>query len=340
MGTSYASAADLTSRAAYRAASGTRYAYSSTMDSAPIADRKVHETLDPKRLNTKGEKIRECLDSAEHPNTVPVVVCFDETGSMGDGPRLLVDKLHALKGITLRAGLPDVQLLFGAYGDAQNDEAAPCQIGQFESGLEMEEWLNNLYLEHQGGGNNGETAGLFLYYMANFTRLDSLEKRGKKGYLFITGDEVSLPYVTKQEIKRYIDEDVQDDIPVAQVIADALKSFDIYMLLVNNSSAKHQGSQAFWTKHLGADNVIVMESLEHVSEMISMIVARGEGVIDTIEDGATLLAAEGSSSTDIEMVSKTLAAYTSNVGTKPVVATSSGTLPKVAATADDSVDRL
>ena len=53
------------------------------------------------------EQVRECLDSAEHPVTIPIFVGFDETGSMGSAPREIVEKLGTLKGVTLTAGLLD-----------------------------------------------------------------------------------------------------------------------------------------------------------------------------------------------------------------------------------------
>lgn len=47
--------------------------------------------------------------------------------------------------------IPDPQVLFSAIGDAHTD-CAPLQIGQFESGLEMDDWLTKIYLESGGGG--------------------------------------------------------------------------------------------------------------------------------------------------------------------------------------------
>ena len=40
------------------------------------------DKLDP-MLNPKNV-IRECLDTEEHPNTIPVILALDVTGSMGD----------------------------------------------------------------------------------------------------------------------------------------------------------------------------------------------------------------------------------------------------------------
>jgi hypothetical protein len=312
-------------RSAYRAASGTSFAHTADMSSRPREMRTIHESVDPKRLNTLGEKIRECLDSPEHPTTLPVVVGFDETGSMGHAPRLLQQKLATLKGATLRMGLDDAQLCFAAYGDAQNDEVAPCQVGQFESGLEMEEWLNNLYLEGMGGGNKGETAGLLLWFLANFSRLDSLTKRGKKGYLILTGDECPLLKVTREEIKRYIDENVQADVRIEDVVEQAKKSYNIFFFLVDNGAARQQGSLKVWSKLLGQNNVIVVQDLDSISEQIALLLAQEEALVDSLASGVAMLLAEGANPDDARAASTALAHR--NPNQRVVKATSSGTLP-------------
>jgi hypothetical protein len=320
MGYGSTSGEDLRARAAYRASTGTTFTHTSSMHSTAHHLRKVHESLDPKRVNSVGEKIRECLDSDEHPLTVPVFVGFDETGSMGSGPRIIQEKLGLLKGLTLRAGMPDVQLAFGAYGDAQNNEVAPCQVGQFESGIEMEEWLNNLYLEGNGGGNGGETAGLLLYFLANFSRLDSLNKRGKKGYIFLTGDEIALT-VTRAEIKTYLDEDVEADISMEEVIRQVTESYDVYFFLVQNGAAKSQGSEAFWSNLLGTDHVIPVENLENISELIAGLLAVQEGVVTSADTLGDMLHSEGSDSTAVELVKNVVA--TRIGGSSTVVKTAS-----------------
>jgi hypothetical protein len=299
------------------------------MHAAPPHARKIHESVDPKRVNTRDEHIRECLDSDEHPLTVPVFVGFDETGSMGNGPRIIVDKLAALKGLTLRAGMPDVQLCFGAYGDTNYDEVAPCQVGQFESGLEMEEWLNNLFLEGQGGGNGGESASLLLWWLGTHSRLDSLDKRGKKGYLFLTGDEIALP-VSAAQVERYTGEKVQSALSVADCVAAAQTHYNVIFFLVNNHTAKAQRSQEFWTEHLGADNVIIVQDLENIAELISGVIAFEEGVVSTVDDVTSMLSAEGVTSTALEVVSSTLAARTSS-GSVSAVSTDTGSLDASAA---------
>lgn len=333
MGHGSVSADELRARSAYRASSGTAYAYSAAMHAAPAHDRKIHESLDPKKLNSLNEKVRECLDSDDHPLTIPCVVGFDQTGSMSTGPRILTEKLATLKGITLRAGLTDLSLCFSCYGDAENHEVGPCQVGQFENSIAGEEWLNNLFLEGDGGGNGGETCSLLLYYLAVHTRLDCLDKRGRRGYAFITGDEISLP-ATKRAIKTYIGEDVESDLDISIVCEMVKEKFDTYFLLVNNGSAKAQGSLAFWSKHLGADHVIVLENLETVPEVISLVISNQEGSIATIDDGIALLKAEGVDDATTVAVGNALAAYVARTATVSPTATTTGTLPAAMSAGD------
>jgi hypothetical protein len=339
MGYTSASRADMSARQAYRAATGTAFAYTATMSATPHDQRTIHPTVDPQGTNTAGEKIRECLDSAAHPVTLPVFVGFDETGSMGDGPRILQQKLATLKGSLLRAGLEDAQLCFGAYGDAQNGETAPCQVGQYESGVEMEDWLNNLYLEGYGGGNGGETAGLLLYFLARHSRLDSVAKRGQKGYLILTGDECPMPQVTREEVRRYIGDTIEADLTIEQVVAEVRELYNVYFFHVNTSAARIQDSLNVWTRLLGEEYVVPVESLDTISEQITMLIARLEGVVDTVEEASELLLAEGADPDAVRRAGRAMVRFDGAAGAV-APATSTGRLPAASDSDAGTIRRL
>lgn len=324
MGTSSATPEELAARAAYRASTGTTFAHTSSIRSGRTAA-SVHESLDPKWTNKAGEQIRECRDSVEHPMTLPVVVLFDETGSMGRSAYVVQEKLAGVKGVTLRAGLTDAQLLFGAYGDADNGEVAPCQIGQFESGTEMEEWLNNIYIEGNGGGNGHETAGLAMWFLANFSALDSVEKRGKKGYMILIGDEVSNT-VRRSAIENYIGntKGIEGDAPMEVVVQQASELYDIYFLLVHTGADVAQGSEGYWSNLLGADHVLPMESLDNLAETISALIAAGEGL--TVDAVMNLLREEGADEKALMAVSKSLATWEPKTAGVAKIAETSSTL--------------
>jgi hypothetical protein len=171
------------------------------------------------------------------------------------------------------------------------------------------------------------------------SRLDSLDKRGKKGYLFLTGDEIALSPITKEEVKNYLDRDIEDNLTIEQVVEMVRQKYEVYFLLVNNEWAHMQKSEQFWTKLLGKQHVIVVEDLDHISELISMILARGEDVVDTISDAIALVAAEGGDVDLAKRAGKELALFDSYRQSVAKVADSTGVIP-TPADSDAVVTRL
>ena len=109
-------------------------------------------------------------------------------------------------------------------------------MGQFESGNEIENDLNHLYLEGGGGGQKQESYELGLYFLARKARIDCLEKRGKRGYAFIIGDEMPYEKVSRREVRRVFGDTLQSDIPLRQILNEAEEKFEIYSILPNLTS--------------------------------------------------------------------------------------------------------
>ena len=167
-------------------------------------ERGVHEKMDPLRV-----RLRESRDSDVHPESRSVAVLFDVTGSMQSVPRILQANLPRLMNLLIDGRYLDhPQVLIGAIGDATCD-AAPLQIGQFESGVEIDEDLGRLFLEGGGGGHITESYELAMYFMARHTAIDCWEKRGRRGYLFLIGDEIPYPRVKRKEVERRIGDRLQ-----------------------------------------------------------------------------------------------------------------------------------
>src|SRR4051812_22409877 len=144
-------------------------------------------------MNPRGLKVREARDSADHPNSLGIIFALDVTGSMGSIPEQLARKeLPTFMKLLTACNVADPQLLFMAIGDANSDSAA-LQVGQFESTAQlMDQWLTRCFIERGGGGSGEESYELAFYVAAQHTDMDCWTKRKKKGYLFLTGDE--LPY--------------------------------------------------------------------------------------------------------------------------------------------------
>jgi len=239
------------------------------------ADRAVHQ-----KMNPYGVKVRESRDSAAHPLSHAVAVLFDVTGSMQDVPRILQANLPKLMGLLIRKGYLDhPQILIGAIGDATSDEA-PLQVGQFESGIEIEEDLGKLYLEGGGGGHITESYELALYFMARHTAIDCHEKRGQRGYLFVIGDEIPYAKVKHKEVTALIGDGLQSNLSVEQVVAELQRTYDVYHVLPKmtnhwNNPVVHRS----WAELLG-QNALRLEEPSAICELIASTIGVAEGKVD------------------------------------------------------------
>lgn len=141
-------------------------------------------------MSSMNMTVREACDSDEHPDTVPVIVALDVTGSMGGIPvSLSKGAFTSLMGTLVNNGVSDTALLFMAIGDHISDRS-PLQVGQFESETtKLDQWLTGMYLEGGGGGQSMESYPLAWLVAARKTRTDAFDKRGRKGVLFTIGDE-------------------------------------------------------------------------------------------------------------------------------------------------------
>ena len=280
---------------------------------------KVHDTL-----NIHG-KIREARDSKEHPNSRPIGVIFDETGSMASVPRIMQEKLPQLMGLLLRkAYIEDPQILFGAIGDYNNGEVAPLQIGQFESGIEMDDNVTHIFLEGSGGGSYEESYQNALYFFAHRTSCDAFEKRGLKGYLFLIGDEMAYSRSTKAELQALIGDGAQGDATLEEIVAAVKEKWEVFFIIPKGTNHYDDPKlENFWKKHLG-QNVIKLEDPAAICEVIGATIGICEGTTTSDALAADLkdIGASGSivhvATSSVDAIAKDRAL--ANVGT-------GGTLP-------------
>ncbi|HMV43081.1 MAG TPA: hypothetical protein PKD50_11135, partial [Leptospiraceae bacterium] len=90
-------------------------------------------------------------------NKSPIVVAIDGTGSMGNDAYIIYDKMPMFYGQILMQGyLEDPSISFAVVGDAYSD-MSPIQVCDFEQGTKLDEWLEKLWIEHNGGGQSRES---------------------------------------------------------------------------------------------------------------------------------------------------------------------------------------
>ena len=204
-------------------------------------------------------KVRECVDSEEHPNAFPIIIGLDVTGSMGSIPyELITNTLPQIMKKIMDEGVKDPQVCFLGIGDSRSD-TTPLQVGQFESSDElMEKWLKLVYLEGHGGGNGGEDYGLAWYFAARHTSIDSFKKHGRKGVIITIGDEPVHMTISRNSIKELFGS-AEVDVNVTSILDEARSEWDVYHINVPDYSGGKAITKNCWNELLN-DKVLHIES--------------------------------------------------------------------------------
>lgn len=198
----------------------------------------LNEQLNPKNV------IRECCNSEEHPNTIPVILALDVTGSMGDACQETAEALGVIME-QLYKKFKDIEIMVMGIGDLAYDKA-PIQISQFESDVRIAEWLDKIYMEHGGGGNSYESYTAAWYMGLRHTKLDAYDKQGRKGIIITMGDEPLNPYLPKSELSNVTGDSLQGDIETKDLFKEASEKFDIYHIAVDSP----QNSYYYYVKRI------------------------------------------------------------------------------------------
>ena len=238
-------------------------------------------------MNPKGVRLRESRDSVEHPDSLGIVFALDVTGSMGEIPKLLAkEQLPKFMKVLTDCKVADPQILFMAVGDATSD-TAPLQVGQYETTAElMDQWLTWCFIEGRGGGQGKESYELALYFLAQHTEMDCWVKRKKKGYLFMTGDELPYPSLSKHVVESVIGDRLDDDLKTEEVVAELQKTFVPFFVIPDQ--ARRKNCERRWRDLLG-DNVLCMDGPEDVCYVTAGAVALREGLVPDLHGLAKAL---------------------------------------------------
>jgi len=223
-------------------------------------------------LDPAGIKYRESCDSAANPESTPIILAVDETGSMGVLAEVIIKQGLGtiMRAIYDRKPVTDPHILCMALGDAFTD-SAPLQVTQFEASVEpLTNQVRKLYLEGNGGGNGGESYALAWLFAASKTRCDAF-KRGRKGFLFTIGDEAPHRTVTREQAERFAGVSVEADLD-ARSLLDSLKDdWQVFHLIVETSSTKEQNAVKKWRELLG-ERAVVVSDIERLPEVIVSLI--------------------------------------------------------------------
>ena len=195
-----------------------------------FTQRKIAPELSPYSV------MRECCDTDEHPNTVPVILALDVTGSMGGAAVEVAKKLNVIM-TELYGKVQDVEFLIMGIGDLSYD-TAPIQASQFESDIRIAEQLDKVYFEGGGGGNACESYTAAWYFGVRHCKLDCWE-RERKGIIITLGDEPLNPYLPKNQLSSVTGDKLQGDVETKELYNEVIKKYDVYHLAVDDKETSY-----------------------------------------------------------------------------------------------------
>ena len=252
----------------------------------------LDEALDPKKFT-----IRECVNSEEHPNTVPVILALDVTGSMGGACAETAAAIGKIV-INLFNRFKDVEFCIMGIGDLAYDRA-PIQMSQFESDVRIAEALDKVYMEHGGGGNAYESYTAAWYMGLHHTKLDCFDKQGRKGVIITMGDEPLNPYLPVRPLNEKTNGHAQSDIETNALYEEASKKFDIFHIAIDDRQCMYSYYESSikntWGKLLGDRCKVstINELAKTIEDCVAESINNNTPLKDDAESGKVMLNENG-----------------------------------------------
>ena len=219
--------------------------------------------------------VRECRDTEEHPNTVPVILALDVTGSMGRASVEVAKRLNTIM-TELFDKVKDVEFMIMGIGDLAYD-GAPVQASQFESDIRIAEQLDKIYFEGGGGGNAYESYTAAWYFGLYQTDLDCW-KRGKKGIIITLGDEPLNPYLPIHDLNNSVGKIGQEigDVETKSLYEKATEKYNIYHIAVEDRETCYtrykNAIEQSWGKYLDNNHLRVATLDSLANEIVNIVV--------------------------------------------------------------------
>lgn len=242
--------------------------YTATFDalSTNTREKKMDSLMNPMNV------VRECRDNADHPNSVPLLLVLDGTGSMRSVPQDFIrDGLPTMMKTLYDAGLQDVAVCFSCVGDHVYDRF-PFQVGQFEADdQKLDQWLISTCIESGGGSNEGESYGLAWAFAINQIQSDAWEKRRQKGIIITIGDEPNLKSYPSGKLNHILGGQ-QNDESDKSLLLKVQEKWEVFHIDLNHRNAsENRDSAQYWINMLGQRAITDLRNYQDIPKRVAEI---------------------------------------------------------------------
>ena len=259
--------------------------YSTTASTKTVDQIYTKSTMDPKN-NPVNITVRESRDSDAHPETIPVFINVDGSGSMGPLSLQIARKVGTLFEELIKlhkeGKIPYPQVAVGIFRDVRADASTFYQVTQFESDTAtlMAQVENFALVGTGGGGNRSESEGLAWFMGTSKVVHDHFLKRGRKGIFVTIGDEEVPPDLSSSDIKTVFDDTAATSLSNKELIDALSKQWHVFHLMVEEGSHMKwypDDVKRSWSKLLG-EHAVLLSRTEAMVETVTALVMLMEGV--------------------------------------------------------------
>ncbi len=204
----------------------------------------------------------------------PLVIVFDQTGSMGTWRDVIGQKLAYLDKEAPSYLGDDLEICFCAIGDAPMGDPEPLQVRPFAKGTELVEHVS--CLRRTGGGSDDresyELAALYLARNAAF-------EPGARPIVIFIGDEGLHDRVEARHAAWAHVDTGGGDVSTLDIMKELQQKYSSYIVRKPYPSAE-QVTHAQWAGLLGDDRVFILQAPERILDVIFGILAIETGKLD------------------------------------------------------------
>lgn len=216
-------------------------------------------------------------DSLTTNSPAPLVILCDVTGSMGEWPATMFSKLPYLEHEAKEYLGKDMEIAWGAIGDAMSNDQYPFQIREFAKDTEIKDKLKELIIEGRGGGGQQETYEIAALYCARNINMPN----AIKPICIIIGDEGFYNTVNKDLGGKFAKTAMPKRLNASDVWEELKQKFAVYLIRkpyrfsgTDDMSPTDKAIYAQWEKVLGADHISILPEAGRVVDTIFGILAK------------------------------------------------------------------
>lgn len=213
------------------------------------------------------------------------MIVSDVTGSMGDAPAIMFEKLPYLSNECKEYLGKGAEICFAAVGDANSDNY-PLQVRKFAKESGLVKTLKEIVIEGGGGGTMQESYELAAAYFANNVEMP----KAVTPVLIFIGDESPYETVRQDQAKDIAGVTIEKDIGTKRIFDSLQQRFSVYFIQrpYNQQegeamSGDTKNVRTNWRKYIPSDRIVYLPDPRRVVDVIFGLLANETGKKDYFE---------------------------------------------------------